>query len=139
MLKTEPRRHDIMALRDSRVTFMSRATFNRLLDTNLGFNRFLLVQLNERLGVFIALIENERFRHPDARVARSLGAQFSTVLYPVIGRQIQISQEEIGFLAGVSRQRVNEALQVLEKAAMLRVDYGGVTVVDLQGLEGFGA
>ena len=139
MLKDEPRRYDIMALRDSRVAFMPRATFNRLLDTNLGFNRFLLVQLNERLGMFIALIENERLLEPDARVARSLGALFNPVLYPGIGRQIQISQEEIGFLAGVSRQRVNQALQVLEKAGVLRIEYGGVTVVDLQGLQGFGA
>ena len=139
MLKDEPRRYDIMALRDSRVAFMPRATFNRLLDTNLGFNRFLLVQLNERLGMFIALIENERLLEPDARVARSLGALFNPVLYPGIGRQIQISQEEIGFLAGVSRQRVNQALQVLEKAGLLRIDYGGVTVVDLAGLQGFGA
>ena len=139
MLKDEPRRYDIMALRDSRVAFMPRATFNRLLDTNLGFNRFLLVQLNERLGMFIALIENERLLEPDARVARSLGALFNPVLYPGIGRQIQISQEEIGFLAGVSRQRVNQALQVLEKAGVLRIEYGGVTVVDLPGLQGFGA
>ena len=139
LLKTEPRRYDIMALRDSRIAFMPRATFNRLLDTNLGFNRFLLVQLNERLGMFIALIENERLLEPDARVARSLGALFNPVLYPGIGRQIQISQEEIGFLAGVSRQRVNQALQVLEKAGVLRIDYGGVTVVDLSGLQGFGA
>jgi CRP/FNR family transcriptional regulator, cyclic AMP receptor protein len=139
LLKNEPRRYDIMALRESRVAFMPRATFTRLLDTNLGFNRFLLVQLNERLGMFIALIENERLLEPDARVARSLGALFNPVLYPGIGRQIQISQEEIGFLAGVSRQRVNQALQVLEKAGLLRVDYGGVTVIDLLGLQGFGS
>ena len=139
LLKNEPRRYDIMALRESRVAFMPRATFTRLLDTNLGFNRFLLVQLNERLGMFIALIENERLLEPDARVARSLGALFNPVLYPGIGRQIQISQEEIGFLAGVSRQRVNQALQVLEKAGLLRVDYGGVTVIDLAGLQGFGS
>lgn len=139
LLKDEPRRYDIMALRESRVAFMPRATFTRLLDTNLAFNRFLLVQLNERLGMFIALIENERLLEPDARVARSLGALFNPVLYPGIGRQILISQEEIGFLAGVSRQRVNQALQVLEKAGLLRVDYGGVTVIDLQGLQRFGA
>ncbi|MEQ1516477.1 MAG: Crp/Fnr family transcriptional regulator [Usitatibacteraceae bacterium] len=139
LLKDEPRRYDIMALRDSRIAYLPRATFNRLLNTNLGFNRFLLVQLNERLGQFIGSVENERLLEPDARVARSLGALFNPVLYPGIGRQIQISQEEIGFLAGVSRQRVNQALQVLEKAGMLRVEYGGVTVIDLAGLQGFSA
>ena len=139
LLKDEPRRYDILALRDSRIAYLPRATFNRLLNTNLGFNRFLLVQLNERLGMFIALMENERLLEPDARVARSLGALFNPVLYPGIIRQLQISQEEIGLLAGVSRQRVNQALQVLEKVGLLRVEYGGVTVVDLSGLQKFGA
>ena len=139
LLKDEPRRYDILALRDSRIVYMPRTTFNRLLNTNIGFNRFLLVQLNERLGMFIALMENERLLEPDARVARSLGALFNAVLYPGIGRQLQISQEEIGFLAGVSRQRVNQALQVLEKVGLLRVEYGGVTVIDLSRLQSFGA
>ena len=139
LLKDEPRRYDILALRDSRIAYMPRTTFNHLLNTNLGFNRFLLVQLNERLGMFIALMENERLLEPDARVARSLGALFNPVLYPGIIRQLQISQEEIGLLAGVSRQRVNQALQVLEKVGLLRVEYGGVTVVDLSGLQQFGA
>jgi CRP-like cAMP-binding protein len=139
LLKDEIRKYDILALRDSCIAYMPRATFNRLLDTNLGFNRFLLVQLNERLGQFITLVESERLLEPDARVARSLSLLFNPVLYPGIGRQIQISQEEIGFLCGVSRQRVNQALQVLEKAGVLRVEYGSVTVIDLPGLQGFSA
>ena len=139
LLKDELRKYDILALRNSRIAYMPRATFNRLLNTNLAFNRFLLVQLNERLGLFIALMENERLLEPDARVARSLGALFNPVLYPGVGRQLQISQEEIGFLAGVSRQRVNQALQVLERAGLLKVEYGGVKVLDLGGLQQFGA
>lgn len=139
LLKDPLRKYDIVALRDSRIAYLPRATFNRLLDTNLGFNRFLLVQLNERLGQFITLVESERLLEPDARVARSLSVLFNPVLYPGIGKQLQISQEEIGLICGVSRQRVNQALQVLEKAGVLRVEYGGVTVIDLQGLQGFGA
>ena len=137
--KDEPRRYDILALRDSRIVCMPRATFDRLLNTNIGFNRFLLVQLNERLGMFIFLVENERLLEPDARVARSLGALFTPVLYPGISRQLQISQEEIGFFSGVSRQRVNQSLQALEKVGLLRVEYGGVTVVELGKLRSFGA
>lgn len=137
LLKTEPRRYDIVALRASQIAYMPRSTFQRLLDTHIGFNRFLLVQLNERLGQFITLVESERLLTPDARVARSLGALFNPVLYPGSGRQLQISQEEIGLLSGVSRQRVNQALQVLEKSRLLKVDYGGITVLDLSGLQQF--
>jgi CRP-like cAMP-binding protein len=138
LLKTETRKYDILALRACRIAYMPRKTFFRLLDTNLGFNRFLLVQLNERLGQFIAMIESERLLEPDGRVARSLSALFNPVLYPGLGRQLQISQEEIGLLAGVSRQRVNQALQVLEKAGLLRIEYGGINVIDLAGLQCYG-
>ncbi len=139
LLKDEMRKYDILALRDSRIAYMPRATFNRLLDSDLGFNRFLLMQLNERLGQFITLVESERLLEPDARVARSLSVLFNPVLCPNIGRRIQISQEEIGLLCGFSRQRVNQSLQVLERASLLKVEYGGITVNDLTGLQRFGA
>jgi len=138
MLKTEPRRYDVVALRDSRVALMTRATFTRLLDSSIAFNRFLLNQLNERLAYFISMVEYDRLLDPDARLARCLAALFNPYLYPGVGPQLQISQEEIGNLSGVSRQRANQALQVLEKAGLLRVEYGGITVLDLQGLSQFG-
>jgi CRP/FNR family cyclic AMP-dependent transcriptional regulator len=52
---------------------------------------------------------------------------------------LQISQEEIGNLVGLSRQRVNRALKLLEDAGLLRVDYGGITVRDVGGLFRFKA
>ena len=48
------------------------------------------------------------------------------------------SKEEIGLLAGVSRQRVNRALQTLEQAGFLTTQYGGLTVLDLDALRRFG-
>ena len=50
---------------------------------------------------------------------------------------MQLSQEEIGYLSGVSRQRVNQALQVLEAAGLLKVEYGGLRILDLDGLRRF--
>jgi CRP-like cAMP-binding protein len=139
MLKTGPRLYDILALRDCEIAYLPRATFFRLLDTYLTFNRFLIVQLNERLGQFISLVEGERLLEPDARVARCLANLFNPVLYPGLGAKLDISQEEIGLLAGVSRQRVNQTLRVLEGAGLLRIEYAGVTVLDLVGLQRFGS
>jgi CRP-like cAMP-binding protein len=138
LLKDPTRRYDIEALRSSRMALMPRATFQWLLDTDIGFNRFLLMQLNERLSQFIAMVEYERLLGPDARVARSLAALFNPLLYPEQATHVQISQEEVGYLSGVSRQRVNQALQVLEKAGLLKVDYGRIRIVDLAGLRAFG-
>lgn len=139
LLKNEIRKYDAIALRDSHVALMPRATFMYLLDTSIPFNRFLLTQINERLGQIIGMLEYDRLLEPDGRVARCLAGLFNPVLYPGIGAQLQISQEEIGYLAGVSRQRVNQALKVLEQAGLLQVEYGGLVIKDLNGLRSFGA
>jgi CRP-like cAMP-binding protein len=138
VLKGQDIKYDIVALRDSRIAFMPEATFRWLLDTSIPFNRFLLTQLNERLGQFIDMVEHDRLLEPDARVARALAALFNPHLYPDTQPRIQISQEELGYLAGASRQRVNRALQVLGKAGLIKVDYGLITVLDLDGLQRFG-
>ncbi|WP_374326084.1 Crp/Fnr family transcriptional regulator [Azonexus sp.] len=138
LLKEEPRRYDVMAIRETRVAFMSRGTFLWLLDHSIAFNRFMITQLNERLGQFIGMMENERMLDIDTRIARVLAALFNPVLYPGTNRLLQISQEELGYLAGVSRQRANQGLKVLEEAGLVRSEYGGINVIDLDGLRSFG-
>ena len=138
LLKNEARRYDVIALRDTRVARMNRATFLWLLDHSIAFNRYVIDQINERLGQFISMIENERLLDTDARIARGLAALFNPVLYPGTSRLLQISQEELGYLAGVSRQRANQALKVLEDAGLVRNEYGGIHIIDLDGLRCFG-
>ncbi len=137
LLKDKTRKYDVVTLRESRVAYMPRATFEWLLDTSIEFNRFLLMQLNERLGQFIAMVEYERLLEPDARVARSLAGLFNPILYPDQATDVQLSQEEVGYLSGVSRQRVNQALQTLERAGLVKVEYGRIRILDLDGLRNF--
>lgn len=54
----------------------------RLLDHSIPFNRYMIEQLNERLGQFIGMMENERLLDIDTRIARVLAALFNPVLYP---------------------------------------------------------
>ena len=138
LLKNEARKYDIVALRDTRMAWMPRSTFDWLLAGSIAFNRFLLMQLNERLGQFIGLVEYERLLEPDARVARCLAEMFNPHLYPGHRERLDISQEEIGYLCGVSRQRVNQALQVLSRAGLVELDYGGIRIIDLTGLRRYG-
>ena len=138
LLKNEPRRYDVMAIRETRVAFMNRATFLWLLDHSIPFNRAMIEQLNERLGQFIGMMENERLLDIDTRIARVLAALFNPVLYPGTQHLLQISQEELGYLAGVSRQRANQGLKVLEDAGLVKSEYGGIHVLDIAGLRTFG-
>jgi CRP/FNR family transcriptional regulator, cyclic AMP receptor protein len=50
VLKNEARRYDVVALRDTRLALMDRSSFLWLFENSVGFNRFLVGQLNERLG-----------------------------------------------------------------------------------------
>jgi CRP/FNR family transcriptional regulator, cyclic AMP receptor protein len=137
LLKRERRRYDGIALRDSTIAYMPRNTFTLLLDTSVAFNRFLLVQLNERLGQFVAMVEYDRLLGPDARLAKELAGLFNPVLYPGIGNSLPLSQEELSHLVGLSRQRVNRALRRLERAGLVRVGYRSLTILDLEGLRRF--
>jgi CRP/FNR family transcriptional regulator, cyclic AMP receptor protein len=139
VLKHEPYRYNIQALRKSLVAGISAPTFDWLLDHSFAFNRFVMRQLNERLGQFIAAREIDRMTSADERVARSLAALFHPVLYPGVGELLRITQQELGYLVGLSRQRVNEALQALQAAGAIRVEYGGVRVMELEGLRSFKA
>ncbi|TAN54116.1 MAG: Crp/Fnr family transcriptional regulator [Betaproteobacteria bacterium] len=139
LLKTDPWKYDAVALRPSEVALVPRATFAWLLDSSIAFNRFLLMQLNERLSQFIGMLETDRLLDPDARIARCLAMLFNPHLYPGVERRLQLSQEEIGYFSGISRQRTNQALRALEAAGLLRLEYGSVTVLEVEGLRRYGS
>ena len=112
VLKNEPRRYDVVALRDTRLAMMDRKTFVWLFENSVGFNRFLVGQLNERLGQFIALLEYGRTLDATARLARSIASLFNPILYPDLTRHLEITQEEIGATVRhfpPERQSVSEA------------------------------
>jgi CRP/FNR family transcriptional regulator, cyclic AMP receptor protein len=134
VIKREVYRYNIQALRKSLVAGLTIDAFHWLLDRSIPFNRFITQQLNERLGQFIAAREIDRLSDADARVARSLAALFHPVLYPGVGSLLRITQQELGYLVGLSRQRVNEALHTLQGQGVIRIEYGGVRVLDLPAL-----
>ena len=134
VLKREVYRYNIQALRKSVVAGLPADTFHWLLDHSIGFNRFIMNQLNERLAQFIAAREIDRMNNPNLRVARNLAALFNPVLFPGVGDVLRITQQELAYLVGLSRQRVNEALTTLEEQRSIRVEYGGVRILDLQAL-----
>ena len=98
VLKREVYRYNIEPLRRSVVAGIDIDTFFWLLERSIPFNRYVMNQLNERLGQFIAAREIDRLNDPDTRVARSLAALFHPVLYPGVGTLLRITQQELGYL-----------------------------------------
>jgi len=137
VIKREPRHYDVVAVRRTRIVHVPRATFRWLLDTNLDFNHYIIDHLNERLAQFMAMVETDRIDDPRLKLARSILSLFNPVLYPGMGSALLISQEELGELAGLSRQRTNAAIKALERADLVHANYGSLLVKDLQALRSF--
>ena len=132
VLKREAYRYNILALRKSAVAGLHVDTFHWLLDNSFGFNRFIMNQFNERLGQFIGAREIDRLTNPDVRVARNLAALSNPVLFPGVGSVLRITQQELAYLVGLSRQRVNEALNTLHAEGLIEIQYGGLRVISLE-------
>jgi CRP/FNR family cyclic AMP-dependent transcriptional regulator len=137
LLKREAYRYNVQALRRSVVAGLPIEVFHTLIETSIGFNHFILKQLNERLGQFIAAREIDRISDPDLRVARNLAALFNPQLFPGVGSMLNITQQELAYLVGLSRQRVNQALHHLAALGLIRIEYGGLRVLDLNRLQRF--
>jgi CRP/FNR family cyclic AMP-dependent transcriptional regulator len=138
LLKNEARQYDLVALRDTRLAMMNKGTFFWLFEHSAAINRFLVRQFNERLGQFIALVEYDRSLDATARVARSIAWLFNPVLYRDDERHLAISHEEIGLLSGVSRPVAGQSLKRLETEGLVRVEHGGLTILDLERLRVYG-
>ncbi|MFK7962435.1 MAG: Crp/Fnr family transcriptional regulator [Burkholderiaceae bacterium] len=137
LLKCEHRRYGAIALRDSQIVFVPAQTFSWLLDNSIGFNRFVLHQLNERLSHFIGSVEHQRLLNPEGRLARCLAQMFNPFLFPGVEPTFPFSQQELGQLTGLSRQRVNRALQILENEGLVSVRYGAIQVESVAGLSSY--
>ena len=134
IIKNEARRYDLVALRESKVALMRRQTFFWLFEHSAAFNRFLVHQFNERLAQFIGLAEYDPMLGATGRLARNLAWLFNPILYPSQDRTLTISQEELGLLAGISRQMANQGLAKLAGLGLIKVGHNEVTILDLERL-----
>lgn len=137
VLKRELRRYDVIAVRPSDVLLVPTETFHQLLAASLPFSGFVIRQLNERMGEFIAAIQNQRLLSVEGQVAGALAQLFNPQLYPFTATVLELSQEELGLLTGLSRQRVNRALRALETQGLLALSYNRIEILDLPRLRAF--
>jgi CRP/FNR family transcriptional regulator, cyclic AMP receptor protein len=130
VLKGGTWRYDVVALRDTTLIGMPLVFFQRLYRHSLPFNHFLLERLNLRLGQAMSLIETERLCSLEQRVAQYLSHYFGSGV-----RKINLSQEDLGHLTGLSRQTVNRVLKQFETQGWISLEFGRVDILNPQGLD----
>ena len=144
LLKGELRRYDLRALTPARLCTIPLKTFELLRNSSIEFNHFLCVIMNARMGVFVGMLEATRLLGPEMRVAKALMMLADSQASGA--QEISIPQHQLALMCGLSRQRVNMALNKLKQAELVRSErsWGFVSVhvprlrnyVALQSLEG---
>lgn len=129
VLKHAVRRYQAIALRDTVLLCIPSATFHALAQQDLGFNQFLVERLNLRLAQAMAMVEAGRTRSPDQRVALALSRLFWNRL-----RQLDLTQDEVASLAGMSRQTANRALCELQERGIISQTFNRIKVLDDEAL-----
>ena len=131
-MKPEPRKYNVVALRPTTLLCLPLPLFDLLRETHLAFNQFLVLHMNMRLGQAMTIIEAGRTQSTEHRVALYLSRLFwrST-------RRINLTQDELGQLVGLSRQTVNRVLRRLEELGIVSLDFGKVAIVDDDALSAY--
>lgn len=124
-LKSEKRRYEVVALRDTSLVCLPLSVFEALRANSLEFNQALVAQMNMRLSQSMAVIEAGRIRSPQQRVALYLSRLFWHGM-----KRLDLSQEELGQLAGLSRQTVNKVLKRMQQDGLVALDFGRITILD---------
>jgi CRP-like cAMP-binding protein len=130
---------DAIALTEVQIVLLPQAIFEGLLATSFAFNRFLLDQLNARLAQFVERCVYERLHDADEHVVHGLVEMIDPRFYPSTAGNLEMSQENLARLTGVSRSVVSRVLRRLQREGFLKVDYRSITLLDPDGLRRFSA
>ena len=136
LLRHAPYRDDVQTLRPCQLARLPAAHFEALLQRSLAFSHHVIGLLNAQLAHERETRRQERERSlgPDRRVAQCLAELFDPLRCPGVGDMLRITQQELAQLAGLSRQRVNQALQHLRQTDTLRIEYGGLRLLNRAAL-----
>ena len=129
--------HDAVADKDLVVFVVGVADFRRLMADYPDFRDAIVALLCLRLRQSFAMIDTFAIGSPKERLAGrllELAAQHGreTSDGTVIG--VQVTQDSLGAMIGLSRQRTNLHLKALEREGLIRLKGGRVVIVDPDGL-----
>jgi CRP/FNR family transcriptional regulator len=139
MLDGEARSASVETLTDSELLALPAADVRRLLADHPGISVKLIAALTKRLRETNERVARQSFQTVPSRVAGVLN-QLIAEESASAGRQgitIRMTQADLAQLAGTSRESVSRFLATLERAGVVRVGRGRVTVVEPRRLRAY--
>ena len=132
MFAGRPRVVDAVARSACSLRHIRETAFEKVLAEHPSAMRPLLGALSTQLQEILDVTAGIRSGSAKARVAGMLATLASRLDLPA---SIEVSQQELGELLGLSRMTVNSALREYERAGSIRRRYGRIEVIDRESLE----
>jgi CRP/FNR family transcriptional regulator, cyclic AMP receptor protein len=139
MLDGQARSASVETLSDSELLALPAADFRRLLAQHSQISVKLIAALTRRLRETNERVARQSFQTVPSRVAGVLTQLIAEEAAPEgrSGVTVRMTQADLAQLAGTSRESVSRFLATLERAGVVRVGRGRVTVVEPRRLRAY--
>jgi CRP-like cAMP-binding protein len=139
MLDGQARSASVETLSDSELLALPASDFRRLLAEHSRISVKLIIALTRRLRDTNERVSRQSFQTVPSRVAGVLTQLIAEETAPDgrSGVTIRMTQADLAQLAGTSRESVSRFLATLERAGVVRVGRGRVTVVEPRRLRAY--
>ena len=134
------RTHDAYAHGDTTTLNVAKADFKKILSQHVEFYEAMLRLHARRIRQLYGLVEDLNTLPLRSRLAKQLNHLLRSYGAPslsdakAIRISLQLAQAELAQLLGASRQRVNQELKQMEREHIIRIEPGGLVVLDREGL-----
>jgi CRP-like cAMP-binding protein len=131
----QPRTHDAFAESEALVLHVSREALGTILDAQPRYWRDLGLLVTSKLRLAFSAMEDMALLPISVRLARRL-----SLMAEGYGerehqrRTVEVSQEQLAQMLSTSRQTANQLLKELEARGLIRLSYGTIEILDLDGL-----
>jgi CRP-like cAMP-binding protein len=137
----QPRTHDAISDGESLVIHVPQSALDRLLAGEPGWWRDLGLLVTSKLRLaFLAMEEAAllpipvRLAHRLSQMAEGYGERQTHT-----SRTVEVSQDQLAMMLSTTRQTANHHLKELEARGLIRLSYGSIEILDLEGLRRFGS
>lgn len=130
----QPRTHDAYAEGTTRLLQVPQAALLALLAGEPGYWRDFALLMSQKLRLAFIALEEMSLLPAAPRLARRLLLMAEGYGETGPRRVLHLAQEQLALMLGLSRQTTNQILKALESAAVLRLTYGEIEILDLDAL-----
>ena len=136
VLDGDERSADATAMTDCELLVLHRRDLLPVLENRADLCMILLKMLCRKLRLTTEQVEDVMFRHLESRVAKALlYLAESAGLRGVHGWSVELSQRELGSMAGGSRESVNKLLQIWHRRGLIDLSKGLIMIRDAEAIK----